>query len=291
MEPMKGTRTLAAPAVWVTAVVAAVVFAVAYDDAGYALTTWSALAVAVWWTILVGVALGVWPLGRLTRGAVLPGCLARRVRGLAPRVGRVVLERRGRVRGVRPDGAVPRDLRPHGRRLRRAPARALGRRADARDRRDRARGARQPPLPRIVSRVAALPTFLPNAATRLSFPLDYWNGLGIFVAIAIPLLLGVRARRRTAAGGRSRSASFPRSGAVVYLTSSRGAVAALDRRDRRVRRWRSHAAGPRSARRSPEPPAPPRRSACSCRATLSSTGRSRRRPRARRDGRRRSRSR
>ena len=72
---MTSNRTLAASAVWVTALVGAVVFAVAYDDGGYALTTWSAVALAVWWTIGIGVAVGVWPLGRLTRGAVLPGVL------------------------------------------------------------------------------------------------------------------------------------------------------------------------------------------------------------------------
>src|SRR5262249_28298437 len=69
-------------------------------------------------------------------------------------------------------------------------------------------------------------TALPSASTRLSFPLDYWNGLGIFVAFAFPLLAhsalsGDRARRAIAL------AAVPLLGAVVYLTSSRGAVAAL----------------------------------------------------------------
>ena len=71
-----------------------------------------------------------------------------------------------------------------------------------------------------------LPAFLPNAADRLSFPLDYWNGLGIFVAIAFPLLLAgalaADCRRRALAIG-----VVPALGAAVYLTSSRGAVAAL----------------------------------------------------------------
>src|SRR5262249_52090381 len=71
-----------------------------------------------------------------------------------------------------------------------------------------------------------LSTLLPSAGTRLSFPLDYWNGLGIFVALAFPLLLhsvlsGDRLRRAVAL------AAVPVLGAVVYLTSSRGAVAAL----------------------------------------------------------------
>src|SRR5439155_4791696 len=71
-----------------------------------------------------------------------------------------------------------------------------------------------------------LPAFLPNAADRLSFPLDYWNGLGILVAIAFPLLLAsalaADRRRRALAIG-----VVPALGAAVYLTSSRGAVVAL----------------------------------------------------------------
>ena len=71
-----------------------------------------------------------------------------------------------------------------------------------------------------------LRTLLPGSSARLSFPLDYWNGLGIFVGLAFPLLL-----RSTIADGRARRAAafavFPVLGAVVYLTSSRGAIAAI----------------------------------------------------------------
>ena len=72
---MTATRALATSAVWVAAAVCVVVFAVAYDDGGYALTSWSTVAVAVWWTIGVGVAVGVWPRARVTRAAVVPGAL------------------------------------------------------------------------------------------------------------------------------------------------------------------------------------------------------------------------
>src|SRR5206468_9841950 len=71
-----------------------------------------------------------------------------------------------------------------------------------------------------------LPAALPNAAGRLSFPLDYWNGLGICVGLGVPLLLAsaldADPRRRALAVG-----VLPALGAVVYLTSSRGAVVAL----------------------------------------------------------------
>jgi hypothetical protein len=68
-------------------------------------------------------------------------------------------------------------------------------------------------------------TFLPDSESRLSFPLDYWNGLGILLALGVPLLLA-----RSLADSRLASAAavgvVPAFGAAVYLTSSRGAVAA-----------------------------------------------------------------
>jgi O-Antigen ligase len=67
---------------------------------------------------------------------------------------------------------------------------------------------------------------LPGVGGRLTYPLDYWNGLGIFVALSVPLLLrAATAARRTVAGGVA-LAPIPGIAAVIYLTSSRGAVAA-----------------------------------------------------------------
>ena len=66
---------------------------------------------------------------------------------------------------------------------------------------------------------------LPNAARRLSYPLGYWNGLAIFVALGVPLLL------RVAVGAGSRLwrglavAAIPVIACTIYLTSSRGGVA------------------------------------------------------------------
>jgi hypothetical protein len=68
-------------------------------------------------------------------------------------------------------------------------------------------------------------TVLPTLKNRLSFPLGYWNGLGIEVALAYPLLLSIMARRSRVA---SALAAFPLPilAAVMYLTSSRGAFVA-----------------------------------------------------------------
>ena len=214
----------ATPAAWLALAVGAVVFAVAYADGGYSLASRSTLALAVWWTILLGVALGVWPLGRLTRAAADPGRAARRLRGwdLASTAWAASAEdafaefdRTALYLGVYVLVVLAADPRRLGAWL---DGLALAIAAIA--------------LVALVSRLfpgsfpgRGLPAFLPNATTRLSFPLDYWNGLGIFVALAFPLLLRSalepeRVRRALAVG------AMPALGAVVYLTSSRGAVLA-----------------------------------------------------------------
>ena len=48
-----------------------------------------------------------------------------------------------------------------------------------------------------------LDVFLPAAATRLSFPLGYWNGLAIFVALGVPLLLSLAVVSRDAVSSRT----------------------------------------------------------------------------------------
>ena len=67
--------------------------------------------------------------------------------------------------------------------------------------------------------------FLPSASQRLSYPLDYWNGLAIFCGLAFPLAL-----RAAVAGAQPLTralalAPLPALAAVIYLTSSRGGVA------------------------------------------------------------------
>lgn len=71
-----------------------------------------------------------------------------------------------------------------------------------------------------------LPTFLPTAQARLSFPVDYWNGLAVLAALVLPLLLRNAAERArhvaiASVGG------IPIILTAIYLTSSRaGALAA-----------------------------------------------------------------
>jgi O-antigen ligase len=67
---------------------------------------------------------------------------------------------------------------------------------------------------------------LPTLINRLSFPLGYWNGLGIEVAIAYPLLLSIMTSRRSRVASSLAAFPLPLLAAVMYLTSSRGAFVA-----------------------------------------------------------------
>jgi hypothetical protein len=69
-------------------------------------------------------------------------------------------------------------------------------------------------------------TILTTINSRLSFPLGYWNGLGIEVALAYPLLLSIMASRRSRLAKALAAFPLPILGADMYLTSSRGAFAA-----------------------------------------------------------------
>src|SRR5262249_3488313 len=67
---------------------------------------------------------------------------------------------------------------------------------------------------------------LPSLGTRLSFPLGYWDGLGIEVALAYPLLLAIMTSRRSRVGSAVAALPLPILAADMCLTSSPGAVAA-----------------------------------------------------------------
>lgn len=69
-------------------------------------------------------------------------------------------------------------------------------------------------------------TILSPLKNRLSFPLGYWNGLGITVALAYPLLLSMMTARRSRAMSVLAALPLPILAAVMYLTSSRGAFVA-----------------------------------------------------------------
>jgi O-antigen ligase len=72
--------------------------------------------------------------------------------------------------------------------------------------------------------VSDVPSLLPGA-DRLAYPLNYWNGLGVLLALALPLLWRAAVAERALAAGAA-VAAVPLLAATLYLTSSRGAAIA-----------------------------------------------------------------
>lgn len=68
---------------------------------------------------------------------------------------------------------------------------------------------------------------LPAAATRLSYPVGYWNGLAILAALAVPMLLSLGLSARTPLGRGVAVGVVPFAPLVCYLASSRGGFAVL----------------------------------------------------------------
>lgn len=66
--------------------------------------------------------------------------------------------------------------------------------------------------------------FFPGSQARLSYPLNYANGTGEFLAIGIPLLLMIATAGRTLAGRALGAAALPVAVLGVVLTASRGGV-------------------------------------------------------------------
>lgn len=69
--------------------------------------------------------------------------------------------------------------------------------------------------------------FLPGLASRLSYPLNYWNALGAFLAMGVPLLLFIATSARTVAARAAGAAALPIVASSLYLTYSRGSLLAL----------------------------------------------------------------
>jgi hypothetical protein len=82
----------------------------------------------------------------------------------------------------------------------------------------------QPSLPGGDDDIAQV---IPGPLARLSYPIGYWNGLAACMAIGAVLLAWLGIVARTQLGRALAVSAIPLCGLVIYLTSSRGAVAAL----------------------------------------------------------------
>jgi O-antigen ligase len=69
--------------------------------------------------------------------------------------------------------------------------------------------------------------FLSSGRERLSYPLNYWNGLAGLIAIGTPLLLHLATGARSVVVRALASASLPAIGLAAFFTLSRGGIAAM----------------------------------------------------------------
>ncbi len=203
--------------------IAAVTFVVAYDDGSYSLPSRNTLAIAIWWTVIIGVALRTLTLEGVTRASlVLGGLLAalcawtfasvfwapsaenafnefnRDSLFLAIFVFTTLAARRGSI-------------------LRWCNGFAVGISAVV--------------LVALISRFfpgsfsnQGLGTFLHSVVHRLSFPLGYWNGLAILVALSLPLLLRIAVSSKQPAVRGLAVVPIPAIASVIFMASSRGGV-------------------------------------------------------------------
>ena len=193
---------------------------------GYGLQFRAVAAIAVWWAVLTGIAFGFWPRARVPRAAFLAGG------GLVALAALAVLSTswasdNGTAFGEAVTPALYAGLFVLV--VLAAPAGSAGRWLAG-----LAIGLVGVALLAVGSRVEPslfpeqdLVRFLPSVATRLSYPLNYWNGLGASMALALVVLawLGAHAASR---GGRALAvAAIPLPALALFLTSSRGGVAAL----------------------------------------------------------------
>lgn len=73
-----------------------------------------------------------------------------------------------------------------------------------------------------------LPRFFgDHTARRLSYPLNYWNGLAAFIAMGLPLMLRAAAEAQSLAGRVAAAAAVPVMALAIFLTVSRGGAVAV----------------------------------------------------------------
>jgi hypothetical protein len=203
-----------------TLLVAGVLFVLAYENGSYDTTTWAAAAVLVWWTVGL-VAVGVLPGRRMPRTALVTGTLLAllgvwalastqwaadadaaylQAAQVALYAGAFFL-----VASTVTREAAPRVLDGIALAIVAIALVALGGRL----------------FPGLASTTAA-GRALPAVVERLSWPVGYWNGLAMLVALALPVLLrtAVGATRHVVAA--AAVAAIPPIVVDVYLASSRG---------------------------------------------------------------------
>ena len=206
--------------------IAVATFWLAYDHGAFDVVARNPFAIGVWWAVLFGFLIGVWPLAPVPREAIIAGCFLAALAAwtlastawapsretaltefdlAALYLGVFVLT----VVGSRP-ATIERWV--DGLALAIVAIAVL------------ALASRLVPGLGLHDDVA---TTIPNARSRLSYPIGYWNGLAALAALGVPLLLGIsRAGNRPVLVRSLALAGVPLLAATIYLTSSRGGAVA-----------------------------------------------------------------
>ena len=208
----------------VTLGVAIAVFALAFQSGGYDVTVRNPFAIAAWWAIAVAVAALVWPLERPPRAAlVAAGALAALLAWTAV--------------AIWWSDSAERAFTEVNRTAFYLAVFALVVLASRRDSGPRwanglALGIVATGLLALTSRLfpdliddRGVSSFFPRGVRYLGYPLDYWNGLGIFIGLGFPLLLRAALDARSAAWRALAIGPAPALFGALYLTSSRGGMA------------------------------------------------------------------
>jgi hypothetical protein len=198
------------------------VFWVGYDHGGYGQTSRGSVAVVVLWALALALSTSLWPRTSIPTAALVSGGL---LAAFAAWIGLSALWAAGT------EGAFT----EFDRALLYLGAFAVAVVAAARGEARRwlaglALGLTAIGLLALVSRLfpnafaapRELAQIFPAAERRLSYPVDYWNGLATLVAFALPLLLFFGSHARTFVARGLALAPVPALVATIYLTSSRG---------------------------------------------------------------------
>ena len=208
----------------ITGLVAVAIFWIAYDNGSYGVESRNSLAIVIWWTVIVVVVFGLWPKEPVNRPALVVGGL---LAALALWTSASLLWSVSSERAFDELNRVSLYLGTFV-----LVTVASSRLSLARWMTGLAMAISAIAAVAVVSRLLPgsfpggdLGTFLPASVTRLSFPLGYWNGLAIIVALGVPLLLSVALVAPVPAVRGLALAPIPAIASVIYLASSRGGVA------------------------------------------------------------------
>jgi hypothetical protein len=220
-----GTRAIAALRRHaLVAGIAVAVFALAFQSGGYDVTVRNSFAIAAWWAIAVAVGALVWPLERPPRAALAgAGGLAALLAWTAVAISWSDSAERAftevnRISFYLAVFALVVMAARRGSGARWADGLALGIAAIG--------------VVALTSRLfpdligdRGVSSFFPRGTRYLGYPLDYWNGLGIFIGLSFPLLLRAALDARSTLWRSLAMASTPALCGTLYLTSSRGGIA------------------------------------------------------------------